>query len=334
MTISFGGRGREDLAARKAAMSFDLSNLPGLGSGGTMDIVFDNDVMYMRLPTLTKTLPSGKEWVKADTSKLGGASHSSNFDLFSGADPAKALDQLRAAGDVKKVGEDTVQGETMTHYRVVIDAANAKNLTPAQRKQVEKALAGTSGSVPADVWVDDAGLLRRMQIDFAFGPALQNAHMSMTMDYSDFDSPVTVETPPPDTVVDLGAVTGLGSAGTTSTTPWAKEATPICTRIIARVSRLVPDAMPKTYEGRVALAKAVVPLEEQELQQLTAVSAQPNAAEQKALAALRADTQHARAMLAEVGDRTAFTIAFQDWVLDDSAPGAFSDAGVPACAGG
>jgi len=208
MTISFGGSGAEDLSARKASMSFDLSDLPGLGSGGTMDVVFADGVMYMRMPSMAKALPAGKEWVKADVSKLGGASGSSNLDLFSGADPAKALDQLRAAGDVEKVGEDTVQGETMTHYHAVIDPANAQSLTAGQRKRVQKALAGMGVRVPTDVWVDDAGRLRRMQIDMTFGQGLQNAHMTMTMDYSDFGSPVTVETPPADKVADFHALTG------------------------------------------------------------------------------------------------------------------------------
>jgi predicted small lipoprotein YifL len=334
MNLAFGGTGHEDLTARRAAMSFDLSSLPGLGSGGTMDIVFANDVMYMRMPSMAKALPSGKEWVKADVSKLRGAAGSSNLDLFSGADPAKALDQLRAAGDVKKVGEDTVQGETMTHYHAVIDPANARSLTPAQRKAVQKALAGMGGRVPTDVWVDDAGRLRRMQIDVAFGQGLQNAHMSMTMDYSDFGSPVDVQTPPADKVADFGALTGVPSAGAAATTPWAKEAEPICTRVLARVAALVPDSMPTTYDGRLKVARDIVPFEDQEVQQLSSIAAQPTAAEQRALDALRADAARAHAMLAKAGERAAFARAFHAWVLDDSAPTAFDAAGVGACAGG
>ena len=71
------------------------------------------------------------------------------------------------------------------------------------RAQVRKALQqlGTKG-IPADVWVDSNGLLRRESVSVAFGQALQGATMSMTMNLHDFGTTVSVSAPPADEVFD------------------------------------------------------------------------------------------------------------------------------------
>jgi hypothetical protein len=64
-------------------------------------------------------------------------------------------------------------------------------------------LRGTSGTIPVDVWVDGAGRVRRETMSFSYGKALRGAQMAMTMNFSDFGSPVTVTVPPADQVQDV-----------------------------------------------------------------------------------------------------------------------------------
>jgi LppX/LprAFG-like lipoprotein len=337
-SFSFGGNGAVDLGANATSLTMDLSGIPlpqgsaGQGGAGTVDIVFANGIMYLRMPMLASKLPSGKTWLKLDVQKLAAAK---GFDLgsFKNVDPSQVLAQLQAAGDVQKVGTETIQGAETTHYHAVIDVAKSPNLTDKQRAAIQKALGGADRTVPVDVWIDSDGHVRRETTSFSFGKGLQGAQMAMTMNFSDFGQPVTVTVPSADRVQDITALAAKPAAPRTATTAWAQQATPICSSIVHRAQAVVPKRPPHTFAARAAFVRAIVPYEEQELAQLQAIGAAPNAAEQQALAALRSDLAEAHTALASAADRAAFTKAYATWAADHRTSKAFSAAGVTGCAG-
>ena len=83
-------------------------------------------VMYLNLPFLAAHLPAGKSWIRLDLKKAG-AALSQNFNaLFNQANqtPSESLELIRG-GTFTKVGTETVDGVTTTHYKGTIDLAKA-----------------------------------------------------------------------------------------------------------------------------------------------------------------------------------------------------------------
>jgi len=124
-------------------------------------------------------------------------------------DPRTSLAQLEKAGNVVKVGSDEVRGAATTRYNVLVDLRQGLDkLQGAQREAVEKVLdrVGPGGRyVPADVWVDEDGYLRRfrMAIPNYLG---MGSSFSLTMDLFAFGEPVAIDVPAAADVADLTAL--------------------------------------------------------------------------------------------------------------------------------
>ncbi|HET7654060.1 MAG TPA: hypothetical protein VFK42_13565 [Acidimicrobiales bacterium] len=197
--------GEFDYGTRRGRMSMDVPRL------GAMDAIADGSVLYMKFPAaLAQQLPGGKSWVKLDVES---AARQSGFDVSELAqvqqgDPTQALQYLRGASDdVKKVGEEELRGAHTTHYTATLDLKRAaSSLSGARRTAYDKAIARLgSATLPADVWVDDAGRARKLSFT-------QDA-ADVTLELYDFG--VDVDAPPPaaSDVVDLAELLGGGAAG-------------------------------------------------------------------------------------------------------------------------
>lgn len=214
--FSFKGNGQSDTANGRMQMSMDFSGLPGqlTQNGSTADVVLADKVMYLKMPFLSGMLPNGKQWMKVDLSAAEKKAGTSGLGSFGQVDPQQWLQQLLASNDTQKVGNDTVQGEQMTHYRTTIDPAKALTKVPAaQRAAVQKAMKQLGMStVPVDVWVDAQGLLRQESVSLSLGQGLESSTMKMTFDLHDFGAPVNVEVPPADQVFDALSALNSGLA--------------------------------------------------------------------------------------------------------------------------
>lgn len=188
-----------------------------LGNASMKEIVVKengDEVIYMRIPFLSSQIPGHKQWMKLDISKFGKSAGIDMSKLMSGSQfqPTDALSMLEAEGaNVQKVGPETIGGVATTKYHVVIDVAKelqAKGLT----SPVFKGMAGKMKTIPADVWVDDGGLVRRIQ--FAYGLPGGAAHMSMRMDMFDYGANLTISAPPSSQVFDMTQLAQQGYGST------------------------------------------------------------------------------------------------------------------------
>jgi hypothetical protein len=193
----------------------DLSvDLPG--SAGTMhviDVVEDGDpVIYMSLGSLPGQIPGGKSWLRLDLEKAGKAAGIDVSRLLSatgGQNPSQALELLRANGDFSVVGEESVAGVDTTHYHGSVDLAKAAAAGGATADIVKRLVdQGAPSQVPVDVWVDDAGYVRQYETSYDQSYGGQPVSLRMTMNMSDYGTPVEVSAPPADEVFD---VTGLAT---------------------------------------------------------------------------------------------------------------------------
>jgi hypothetical protein len=184
------------LAGTKPDMVFTTDRTP---FGGPAEMRMVDGVVYVSVPPMT---PEGKflEIRPGDKSSpfgqmLGEMEQATPEDAF------KAFEQgLR---DVRYVGEDTVRGEQLAHYRLTLDpraAARAEGGPDSNGMP-------HSGRVPreatVDVWLDGDALVHRVRIDKA-------RQGSAVVDLTDWGKPVTVEAPQrSDIVKEISGLPGM-----------------------------------------------------------------------------------------------------------------------------
>jgi hypothetical protein len=200
--------GSSDFARRASEYTVDAAHI-GLGGGGKVHVRFIRGIEYLSLDALqggeASTTPqlAGKKWLRLNPSDFGGDTQ------IGQSDPNAGLDALRGAtGDVRKVGRETVRGASTTHYRTKLDLDQAVSNAPAdQRTEVSGTVRALgSGTVPADVWVDGKGRVRKIRL--RVGTASAGNQGSLVFEYFDLGSRVSVEEPPASEVVDFADILG------------------------------------------------------------------------------------------------------------------------------
>lgn len=194
-----------------ASSALAAAGLPDVGGPIEVRYLQENGdpVVYANAPTLTAFIPGGKSWVRVDLAqaaqKLGvtlgplGAAATEN--------PAQALELLRSIGSVETVGTETVNGVSTTHYRATIDLTKAAaNLGPEEQGLVKHLLAGGAPtSIPVDAWIGDDGLVHKLTFDDSAG----SGSISLTLELSDYGTPVTVTAPAASDTLDVTDLVGM-----------------------------------------------------------------------------------------------------------------------------
>ncbi len=229
--FSITGSGAFDLANKRSQSTIDLGGLLeaakdsegagmlGLFGDGKFEIITDGDAVYVHAGFLSAFLggDDAKPWVKIPADGGGDAV---TTDLGGGLTDATALlDLLRDSGaTVTDQGQADVQGESTHHFTATISVADALAAAPddtqGKASSFIEQLGADAGNVeiPVDVFVDDQGLVRRMQMAFdgdlfatlAGGDAGADAPagMTFTLDLLDLGESVDIQLPPADQVGD------------------------------------------------------------------------------------------------------------------------------------
>ena len=196
--VTVDGTGDFDNAKKLGSMHADFS---AGGLSGAIDEVLSGTTVYLQSPLLTSNLPKGKTWLKLDLTKV--APKGLNLSALTNESPAELLSQLRAAGNVTKVGDETINGSATTHYRGRLDASKLSKVT------------GVAITYGPDERLDREGRrLRPSDADGVHGQGRESRRQAigLTMDFSDFGKGVIVSVPSASETVDgTGqAITGLG----------------------------------------------------------------------------------------------------------------------------
>ena len=219
-------------------MTMNLAGLSALGGSSEalsgaehMQMIFRYPTVYVDFPGLAGKLPEGKTWMKLDLTQLA-KEHGVQLPQLSSLDqtnPAEFLRYLRASGgDVTRLGSESVGGVPTTHYGVTLSLSRILESYPASdRTAMRSALGalGSSGSIPAQVWVDQQSRVRRMRMSFNVSvPSGQGAEgqagatpgsvaATMTMDFTSYGAVPAVALPPASEVFDASALLAAGPNG-------------------------------------------------------------------------------------------------------------------------
>ena len=120
-------------------------------------------------------------------------------------DPSAQLHLLAAVSEAERVGEEEVRGEDTTHYRGTYEVARAlKGARGVQQPALTSLLgvAATAKEAAYDVYLDDDGLLRRLEQTVEVPSAGQMLTVTTTLELYDFGIDVKVIPPPGATVRD------------------------------------------------------------------------------------------------------------------------------------
>ncbi len=190
-----------DMSQAAAALEAAGQQLEGDWSHPT-GVVIDGDAVYSQLG------PDGRG-ARPRARRLGAGPHRRRHRRGGrercarpGARPAGPLDLLyRPVGDVALVGDEDVRGAPTHHVRATLDLTGAR-AAPAASFEARLVAAGVD-ALPVDVWLDDAGVVRRLLVSLD-----EAASMTTTFDVYDVGADVTVTPPPPDAVVTLAPPPG------------------------------------------------------------------------------------------------------------------------------
>jgi hypothetical protein len=164
-------------------------------------------VFYVQMPADQRAELNGKSWLKMDLSQSkDGADMAKQFNDM---DPGKQVRTLLDSGSIAAVGQEVVGGVPTVHYAGTVPVAKyLGEVASASRPQVEKQLSAKGISeIKLDLWVDEKYQPRRAHSVVG--------DTDVTVEYSDFNKPVSVVAPPASDTVDiLDLMKNLQGAGT------------------------------------------------------------------------------------------------------------------------
>lgn len=202
--------GAMDYKRRRGWLLMDFSQLAALNPGAPeiprLKMVFEDTTIWMRVPPALAGSTGGKLWVRTS---LGSSS-----DAFGGMqqpDPSQMLDALRGiSGSVKEVGKARVRGVETTRYSADVSLDKALEQTPPRQREAAKAalkMFGGLEKMPVDLYIDDAGRVRRMEMEYELKSAGMSFESEVKLELFDFGTRVAFERPPAGQVADLSSLT-------------------------------------------------------------------------------------------------------------------------------
>jgi hypothetical protein len=182
--------GVADLAGRRAHVSWALFFTDGAtaaisepGEPAETEMVFDGANSYMGLgDAWTTFFPTDRDGPRGPN------------------DPLWPLDALFGANDeAVLVAAEAVRGVATTHYRLTVDLARADAALPAG-VTVPPGPYRALRQLPAEVWLDAAGLARRIAVD-PEPTAARGRHLWTVTELWDFGVTADIAVPGPDEII-------------------------------------------------------------------------------------------------------------------------------------
>jgi hypothetical protein len=211
---TFVGKERRRLAgevtsrSKDQALEYDVpfTNTGWEGDPGSSEILL-GDKLYIKNLKLLEFIH--KPWIGLSLSALKPA----DTDVMAlvaqvrQPDPLLHARMFTASKDVHTVGRETTAGTPTTRYQGTFALSEAlTKLSPAERTEAQLVY-GPFGTTPYfEVWIDDQRLIRKINLVNRRGT---KRRLNTTINYSTFDTPVTITPPAPKDVKNLNHPKGI-----------------------------------------------------------------------------------------------------------------------------
>lgn len=200
-TVSISGSGIYNGEENLGQFTYHLSGAQNPAQD--FDAVTSEDAWYFRYPQLASKMPEGKEWLK-----LEGFPGQSDISKVSEG-PQSTLQILAGAGSVQRLGQAQVRGVPTTRYRVSMSAAGILEALRSEGKdelaeEVEKT--PMTGPTQGEVFIDDHGMLRRMDMTSTVVSDGKTVTTEIHSDLFDFGIHPNIQIPDDSRVFDLSPV--------------------------------------------------------------------------------------------------------------------------------
>ncbi|MFE4828957.1 DUF6612 family protein [Streptomyces sp. NPDC056672] len=160
----------------------------------------------------------GKSWMKFPMDPSGEGSAAAGLPSQFDQNPAEESASLTAADDLKKVGEETVDGVATTHYTGTLTLADLRESLKDEKdakakERREKGLKDYEDmgvdKLTMDMWIDKGDLTKQVRIQ----GAAKKGPLDLTIKFLAYNKPVTVKAPPASETVDLAEMMEGAQAG-------------------------------------------------------------------------------------------------------------------------
>lgn len=189
--VRLKARGEVAFGDHRPEMRFIMSG--GMFGTGTVEVRVVDGAAYVSAPPMT---PRGK-FVEIRPGDLHGE-HFGPFDgMRHGTDPREMSKDLQSA--IRKVtylGKDTVRGETLQRYRVMVDLRAAPKGQAWPQMMGGQMMTRGLRTVTFDLWLDDKALPHRVQLK-------STPYGSFVVELSRWGDPVSIDKPPADQIVEF-----------------------------------------------------------------------------------------------------------------------------------
>ncbi|WP_042387023.1 hypothetical protein [Streptacidiphilus melanogenes] len=178
-----------------------------LGGSTAMHMMMSGTTMYIGFTGNAPADMKGKHWMKMDLSK--NAALASSLNQSNGQDPSTQVKLFTSSGDIKRVGTETINGVSTTHYSGTVDFAKlAAQQDPQLKSLIQQDSKLGVSTMNVDLWVNGQNLPVRMH---EATPASSSVPMDVTIDYTDYGTtPVTVTPPAASDTLDMSSLLPTG----------------------------------------------------------------------------------------------------------------------------
>lgn len=186
----------------QGSIAADLTmNMSMQGEKVSIRTLMTEKALYMKMGgALGKQMPT--PWLKMSYKDLGKMSGMNLEQLMSQAeqaDPSSQLEILAAAGDVRDLGAETVNGQSATHYQGTADIAELAEAQGLDKGTLKAMQELGAESVDYGLWLNGDGLVVKLVQKMT----IKGQETTTTTDYSDYGVELNFDLPPASQVTDL-----------------------------------------------------------------------------------------------------------------------------------
>lgn len=146
-----------DMSGLADQLGGEIDEMGDLFGGSTMEMVQVGDTAYLRAPGLAEMLGGDADWIALPSDQS-----SDLTGLGLGIDvegPEAFLEGMPEGADIVDMGREDLRGVAVTKFRAEMPTAAADD-------DLSAAFAELGSAGPVYVWIDDQGLVRRMELSF------------------------------------------------------------------------------------------------------------------------------------------------------------------------